>query len=200
MTELVNSARPADIEAREVTHRAHSKASYTRTAIVLHWLIALCILGQILFGWYLEEIPRGTPARSWYVNFHKSTGIVLGLLILFRLFWRLWHKPPALPSSTPLWQRLAASLSHWLLYACMIVMPLSGYIASNFSKWGVKFFNAVSFPPWGVEDKNIYAFFNTTHVVTSYILVALIGAHLIGALSHGVARDGIFQRMLIRRR
>ena len=74
---------------------------YDRTAIVLHWVIAAAILGQVLFGWYLDEIPRGTPARSVYVNLHKSTGLTLGLLILLRVYWRWKHKPPVLPVSMP---------------------------------------------------------------------------------------------------
>jgi cytochrome b561 len=191
----MSSARSADLEVQASAQRLNTDSNYTRTAIVLHWLIALCILGQILFGVYLEEVPRGTPARSWYVNLHKSTGITLGLLIVFRLFWRLRHTPPPLPNAISAWQRTAASVSHWALYACMLIMPLSGYISSNFSKWGVKFFNAVSLPPWGIEDKNIYAFFNGTHVVTSYVLIALITAHVIGALSHAISRDGVFGRM-----
>ena len=55
------------------------------------------------------------------------------------------------------------------LYACMLIMPLTGYVASNFSQWGVKYFNAIQLPPWGVDDERIYAFFNGTHVVTSYV-------------------------------
>ena len=81
----------------------------------------------------------------------------------------------------------------------MLIMPISGYIASNFSKWGVKFFNVLTLPPWGVEDKSIYAFFNTTHVLTSYVLVTLISLHVIGALGHAVSRDGVFGRMWFRR-
>lgn len=168
---------------------------YTRTAIVLHWLIAACLLGQILFGWFLDEIPRGTPARSFYVNLHKSTGLTLGVLIVFRLCWRWAHTPPVLPSVTPAWERIAARTSHVALYACMLLMPLTGYIASNFSQYGVKYFNAILLPPWGVKDESIYAFFNGTHVVTSYIFVALIAVHLLAALRHLIARDGIFQRM-----
>src|SRR6185295_9397849 len=96
---------------------------YDRTAIVLHWVIAGAILGQVLFGWYLDEIPRGTPARSVYVNLHKSTGLTLGLLILVRVYWRLKHKPPLLPVSMPDWERAAARVSHVAIYACMIIMP-----------------------------------------------------------------------------
>jgi cytochrome b561 len=179
---------------------AESAARYTRTAIVLHWLIALAILGQVLLGWYVDEVPRGTPARSWYVNLHKSIGLTLGLLIIFRVYWRLRHPPPLLPASLPPWERISANVSHGALYVCMLVMPVSGYIASNFSKWGVKFFNVIQFPPWGVEDQSIYAVFNGLHRATSYIFITLIVLHVIGALRHAVRRDGVFQRMWTQRR
>ena len=137
---------------------------YTRTAMVLHWLIALAIVAQIGFGWYLQQIPRRTPDRTIYVNYHKSTGMLIGLLILARIAWRLKHKPPPLPASMPAWERRAARANHVLLYACMITMPVAGYTASNFSKFGVNFFNVVLLPPWGVDDRSVYAFFNGLHV------------------------------------
>lgn len=182
-------------------HRRHDvDARYTRTAIVLHWLVALVLLAQIPLGWYLEEIPRGTPARADYVNVHKSIGVTLGLVILFRLFWRLSHQPPAAPASMSAWERIGASITHNGLYICMLIMPLSGYIASNFSKWGVKYFNVIALPPWGVDDERVYAFFNGLHVATSYVFVALILVHIAGALRHAMLRDGVVRRMWAHRR
>jgi cytochrome b561 len=170
---------------------------YTRTAVLLHWLIAAAVLGQIAFGWYLQLVPRQTPDRAIFVNFHKSTGLVIGVLIVFRLVWRLTHKPPPLPLSMPAWERRAARANHVLLYACMLIMPVAGYTASNFSRFGVKFFNAVLFPPWGVDDKNIYAFFNGLHVGTSYLFVILIALHALAAFKHFISpRHGILRRML----
>jgi cytochrome b561 len=180
---------------RELQQRPDVTLRYTRTAVALHWLIALWLVGQIVFGWYLDEIPRGTPARSWYVNLHKSTGLTVALLIVFRLFWRGLHPAPLLPSSMPAWERVGARVSHLALYACMLTMPLTGYIASNFSKWGVKYFNVVLLPPWGVDDQRIYAFFNGAHIVTSYVFVALIVLHVLAAFRHLILRDGIFQRI-----
>jgi len=159
-------------------------------------LIGLALLGQITFGFLLDDIaPRGTVSRAPVINLHKSFGIVLGALIVLRLAWRLAHRPPGLPAFMPAWQRVAATWSHRALYACMIVMPLSGYIGSNFSKYGVVFFG---FPlkPWGIESKAIYAVFNGTHVVTAWIFTALIVVHVLGALRHLlVERDGVFRRM-----
>jgi cytochrome b561 len=77
----------------------------------------------------------------------------------------------------------------------MLIMPLSGYVASNFSKYGVNFFNTVKLPPWGVQSASVYDVLNTTHVVTSYIFVVLIVIHVLAALRHLVLRDGIFNRM-----
>ncbi len=176
------------------------RARYTRTAIALHWLIALVIFAQVPFGWYLEEIPTGTSARSWYVNLHKSIGMTLGVAIVFRACWRWFHPPPALPDRMPAWERIGAGANHLALYACMLIMPLTGYVASNFSQWGVKYFNAIQLPPWGVDDERVYAFFNGAHVATSYVFVALIAAHLAGALRHATRHDGILQRMWLERR
>ena len=170
---------------------------YSRTAVALHWVIAFAVLGQIAFGWYLQTVPRLTPDRTVFVNFHKSTGLAIGLLILVRLAWRLSHPPPPLPASMPAWERGAAKTSHVLLYACMLIMPIAGYTASNFSKFGIKLFNAVLLPPWGADDRAVYAFFNGLHVATSYVFVALIAIHVGAALRHlFFPRHGIFRRML----
>jgi cytochrome b561 len=118
------------------------------------------------------------------------------LVILIRLIWRVTHRAPALPAFVPGWERVLAQASHFGLYLCMILMPLSGYIASNFSKWGVNFFNAVKMPAWAPENHAVYAVLNTTHVVTSYVFVALIALHLLAAINHAVRKDGIFSRML----
>jgi cytochrome b561 len=188
--------RPSATESSQYRERDAS-THYTRVAIVLHWLIAALLFGQIAFGWFLESVPRGSPMRGFYVNLHKSTGMTLALLILVRVIWRLMNPPPPLPSFMPSWERRAAQWSHWALYACMLGMPLSGYIASNFSKHGVKFFNTLTLPPWGVDDPRVYALFNTTHVVLSYLFVAVILVHVIAAVRHAVYRDGVFARMLL---
>ena len=175
-------------------------ARYTRTAIALHWLVALLLVGQFALGWYLVGIERGVPARGYFVNLHKSTGLLVGLVIVLRLGWRLAHRPPSLPDSMPRWQRQAASSTHFLLYFFMLLMPLAGYVASNFSKYGVNFFNLLKLAPWGPEDKQLYAFFNQTHGIASWILLALVLVHVLAALKHAlIDRDTLIERMLPQR-
>ena len=179
---------------------ASSHPRYTGTAIALHWLIALLLLGQFAFGLLLEDLPRGTPARGYYVNLHKSTGILIGLLILLRLGWRLTHRPPPLPASMPSWQHHAARFSHVALYVCMIALPLSGYLASNVSRHGINFFNVVRWAPWGPDDKNLYALFNGAHHLFALLLALLVGVHVLAVAKHMlVDRDGLLLRMWPRR-
>ena len=173
-------------------------ARYDRTARTLHWLVALLLLGQLIFGWWLGEVPRNTRLRGYVVNLHKSTGLVIGLLVVLRVVWRLRHPAPPWPAAMPAWQRRLAVATHHLLYVLMLLVPLAGYLASNFSKFGVKFFNVVTLPPWGPEDRQIYALFNLTHKVAVVLLVALLAAHVGAALMHALRRDGVFARIWLR--
>jgi cytochrome b561 len=169
---------------------------YGSTAITLHWLIAVAVLAQIGFGFLLDDLaPRGTPARAEVINLHKSLGLVLALLIVLRLAWRLGHRPPPWPAAMPARRQRLAQWGHRLLYAVLLVTPLAGYTASNFSKYGVKLFGH-PLAPWGPESKAVYALFNNLHVASAWLLCALIAGHVLVAFKHlWVDRDGVFARM-----
>jgi cytochrome b561 len=169
---------------------------YDRVAASLHWLIGLALLAQIAFGFLLDDIaPRGTASRGAVINLHKSVGIVLGLLIVARLAWRLAHAAPAWPATMPAWQIAAARWGHRALYACMIVMPVSGYVGSNFSRHGVRFFGH-AWPAWGPDLPRVYDALNLVHVGTAWVFSALIAGHVLAALHHAaIARDGVFGRI-----
>lgn len=169
---------------------------YTRVAMLLHWLIALAVIGQMLLGWYLGEVPRGVPARTIWVNLHKSIGLVIGALALTRLAWRLCHRPPTLPSSLSALEQRVAPIAHGLLYACLIGMPLAGYIASNHSRFGIRFFG-IPLAPWGADDPAVYRWFTGLHGVLAQVFAGLIALHVLAALKHAlIDRDTVLQRML----
>jgi cytochrome b561 len=179
---------------------ATAAARYGRVAIALHWLIGAGVLAQIGFGFLLDEIaPRGTPARAGVINLHKSLGIALGALIVLRLIWRLRHRPPSWPVSMTIWQQRAARIGHAALYACMLVMPASGYLASNFSKHGVRLFGT-RLPPWGPDLPPVYSALTLLHEVTAWVFTALIVGHVLIAARHALLdRDGVLARISPRR-
>ncbi len=173
-------------------------ARYTRTAVVLHWLIALLVVTLISIGLYMTDIPRNTPARGWYYNLHKSLGLLAACVILLRVGWRLRFNPPPDSRALPVWQTTAARISHALLYLCLLLMPLTGYVGSSFNKYGVKFFG-LALPHWGWEDPALREFFSGAHQLIAGAFIGLILLHVAAALYHLYRRDGVFTRMWLHR-
>jgi cytochrome b561 len=172
------------------------KASYTRTAIVLHWLIAIGVFAQLSLGLWMIGIPKSPPGlRAYWFNVHKSIGITLGVLILVRVLWRLAHRAPPLPTTLPAWQRIAARANHMALYGCMVIMPLAGFLGSSFTGYPIKYFGH-TLPHWGWESQVLKEFCSIVHLTTAIVLMVLIAIHVAAALKHLLARrEPVFQRM-----
>lgn len=170
--------------------------AYTRTAVVLHWVLAILFATMITIGLYMTDLPRNTPERSWFFNLHKSLGLLTAGVILLRVGWRLRFGAPALAIAMPRWQLVAAKASHAALYACMLLMPLSGYLGSAFNKYGVKFFG-LALPRWAWEDRRLHEIFVATHSWTADVFISLIAIHVTAALYHLIQRDGVFTRMIL---
>jgi cytochrome b561 len=169
---------------------------YTHIAIVLHWLLAIGLIYQLGLGLWMEDIPKTPPGlRAEWFNWHKSIGIVLGLLIVLRGLWRLTHRPPALPDSMSVWQKRAAHANHALLYVCMMVMPLSGFLGSSFTAYPIKFFGT-PLPRLWEASADLKEVFGALHTASSYVLMVTIAVHILAALLHIIRRDDIAKRML----
>lgn len=193
-----------------------SENRYTRTAVVLHWLIAFGIFGMFLLGWYMTDLPREGPKamaydlfdlglytwqlsepaspRTFYFNFHKSVGITLLALIIFRLFWRITHRPPVLLSSLKAWEKHLANNTHRVLYLLLLAVPLSGLIMSMSGKYGVKWFGIPVIP--GIENESLREAFLSVHEIAGIVMLVFIALHVAGALKHRfVDKDDTLKRM-----
>ena len=105
------------------TTSANRQSRYTKTAVVLHWLMAALLIAEFAHGWWMQQIPKQPPGlRAEAFNLHKSVGLILLALVLVRLGWRIAHPPPAFPP-IPAWQETLARANHFVLYAMMIAMP-----------------------------------------------------------------------------
>jgi cytochrome b561 len=179
-----------------LNNKSSGGSRYTTTAMVFHWIVAILALTLIGLGLYMTEIPKGSPDRAFYFNLHKSIGVTTALLVIARIWWRANNPPPPLPTSVPAWEVQASKISHALLYMCLIVMPLSGFSATQFTKYGVNYFGLFKIPPMGSENK-VYDLLQGIHGVTATLLIALIVIHVLAAFKHLlIDRDKIFQRML----
>lgn len=192
---------------------------YTKTAVVLHWLIAIAIFGMFALGWYMSELPKEGPKqiafdlfdlgiytwqlseeatlRTFYFNLHKSIGVTLLALVIFRLLWRITHKPPALLTSYTAFERKLATGAHHLLYLLMIVLPVSGLLMTLYSKYGLKWFG-IDFLP-GLDNKGLRDVFKESHEIIGVIILLVIAIHILGALKHKfIDKDTTMQRMSLK--
>lgn len=174
-------------------------ARYTKTAVLLHWTIAIIVVAQFGWGWLMQEIPKSPPgSRAVAYNFHKSIGLCLLALLLFRLGWRSANPPPPLPAM-PSWQSRLAKTTHAALYVALIMMPLAGYLGSVWSGYPVKWFG-VTLPAWGSAEPALKEAMSVVQLSTSWALLALVGLHVAGVVQHAFRRDGIAARMTLARR
>ncbi|HNV89101.1 MAG TPA: cytochrome b [Methylotenera sp.] len=196
-----------------------STLRYTKTAIILHWLIALGIFVMFALGWYMSELPKDAPklmsldlfdlgiytwqfteettARAFYFNLHKSIGVTLFALILFRVFWRITHRPPAMLASLKAWERKLATGAHHLLYLLMVALPVSGIIMATNSKYGIKWFGIDLIQ--GLDNKDMREIFKEVHEVIGVIILLVIILHIAGALKHQlIDKDETPKRMSLK--
>lgn len=167
---------------------------FTRLAIALHWLLAAALLYQLVLGWWMVDLPKSPPGlRAGWFNWHKSVGLLVGITVLVRLGWRLSHPMPE-HAALPRWQAAAARASHLLLYACMLVLPLSGYLGSSFSGYPVRFFGIV-LPAWSGSWPVGKSFMSDLHLATVWIFMTLVAVHVCAAVWHWGRGDGVAARM-----
>ncbi|MEM7543032.1 MAG: cytochrome b [Pseudomonadota bacterium] len=155
---------------------------YTRTAIALHWLIALLMIALFSLGWYMVDLPKG-PHRGETFALHKSIGLTVFALAVFRIYWRATHTPPPLPDRMLAWKVLLARSVHLSLYVLLILQPVTGYLSSSFSGYKTNWFG-IALPHWGWQDPPLNALFTQLHVIGSIGILVLLGCHVAGVVLH----------------
>jgi cytochrome b561 len=181
-------------------------ARYTRTAMTLHWLIALLMIGNVVLGLSADSLPDDW-ARP-VIDTHKSIGITVLGLALLRILWRVSHTPPPLPREFPSWEKIVAHAVHFLLYLLMIALPLSGWLHDSAWKDAathpMRLFNLVPWPRIGYVmnldpalKESLHDRFGALHTWLGYALYALLAMHIGGALKHEwIDRKSVLKRMV----
>jgi cytochrome b561 len=167
---------------------------YSRGAIAFHWAIAALVLFNLWLGLFHDGLPR-----EWKVMaVHKSVGITILVLTLGRIAWRLTHRPPHLPELMAGWEKAAAKGVHFVLYALLLILPLTGWLMSSnplkprpfswFYLFDVPILPATPAIASGAHE---------AHELLGYLMAALVTIHIAAALRHHLLlRDKVLARML----
>lgn len=160
----------------------------------LHWLMAICIISMLFIG--VGMVSTVMPEYVPLVATHKTLGMAILVLALLRLGVRIVCGAPALPTSLPTPMKLAAQLSHYLLYALMIAMPLLGWAMLSTAAYPIVLLGNVRLPAILPQSDTLHTLFWNAHFYLAFAFFALILIHIAAALFHLlVRRDGVFETM-----
>ncbi|MBT2745112.1 MULTISPECIES: cytochrome b [unclassified Lysobacter] len=163
---------------------------------LLHWLIMLLIAAIAVIGLTMVDMSNGLPKIKTYA-LHKSLGLTLLTLVVLRLLWRMYAGAPKPVDGTPHWQERIASLTHWVLYALMFALPISGWVFNSSSGYPLQYFGLFNLPKIAQRSEDLAQLSRNVHEYGFWLLLALVLAHAAAAFYHHLFQnDATLTRML----
>jgi cytochrome b561 len=171
-------------------------AAYDPGLRTLHWLMAALIFVALPLGVWASLSPSGGAMRVEILFFHKSIGVTVFGLIALRIVWRLIVGAPAYAEPLGKVIRVASRAGHLALYALMIAMPVSGYVASSAGGRAVPWFGLFELPRLVAKDRSLAVAASWAHLVFAWMLAFVLAAHLGAVVWHAmIKRDSVLTRM-----
>ena len=175
-------------------HPTIETGRYTLTAQALHWLTVLLILMILPVGWVMMSLPTG-PQQTWMLVLHRSLGVTIFAVVVARLAWRSTHPAPPSPSGAPRVTELISQVTHWLLYALLLLMPITGYLQSADGR-PVSYFGLFNLPELP-KDKALGDVAKVLHLLGQWGVYTLVSLHVGATVWHvAIRRDGLLNRMI----
>lgn len=160
-----------------------------------HWIVALGILGNGIWGLLMTEMSPSMSKINIYA-LHKSIGLTILALFALRLAWRLYDgAPPDEPA--PRWQRIVAHATHVLLYGFILALPLTGWWFNSLHGYPLQWFKLFNLPALAAKNDDMARIAHAVHEYLFYLLLLVLIGHVGAALKHHVFdRDNVLRRML----
>lgn len=173
---------------------------YSGVAVALHWLLAVALTFQVGLAWYMGDLEDKAAARA-IEGLHISIGLSILILVVFRIGWFLFRKPPAAEPAAP-WERILAHGVHKLLYLLMLAIPLSGWFMESLGKpiefWGMGW---PHLPVAGLLEgqdtraiKKVVESWHGSPLV--WTMIGLVALHVLGAIKHQFDGRPVLWRMI----
>lgn len=176
----------------------NTQIRFGRITKLLHWSIFILVVIQYALVYRRAFLPEEAPEKLQYILLHKSFGLVIFGLVILMILNRQFGQRPPYPKNAPWYQNLLAKMVHFLLYVCLLFMPIAGVLMTFFSGRTLAIFGYLLPTPSFIHtNKALAELFYKGHVFTSYIILGLVSLHIIGAFYHHfILKDNILTRML----
>lgn len=167
---------------------------YSRVASWLHWLIGIAVIANIGLAMLTEDMPKETHRAA--MGIHKALGITILALTVLRILWRLGHRPPPLPAKMQGWERALTKTVHFLFYALLILLPLSGWLWMSSADRPIDFFGLLTIPSITTPSKALADVMHESHEILGLTMLGLAVLHIVAALKHQyIDRDRLMARI-----
>jgi len=174
----------------------NSEHHYGWLAVVLHWLVAVVVVGLFALGLWMVDLSY---YDEWYrkgPGLHRSIGLILFAVVVFRLLWRFINTSPRPLANHQRWEVVSAHVAHSLLYVLMFVAMVSGYLITTADGSSISVFGLFDVPSVTGQVKGMEDTAGAVHYWSTWALVGLAGLHALGALKHHfIDRDETLRRM-----
>lgn len=174
---------------------ANSATNFGAVSRGIHWAMAALLIAQLALGLRLDSLPPGLGSL-WYYGLHKTLGITALALVLLRLLWHRMSPPPPPLGSPAAWEQRAARAGHRALYALMLALPLSGWVASSATGIETVVFGSLALPAIAPVSEAWETAGFAVHGALGKALIALVILHMLGATRRAIGGDGTLARML----
>lgn len=156
----------------------------------------MMIFISIGIGLYMVDLAI-SPTKLRLYSWHKWAGVTIFALVLVRSAWRITHAAPALADQLPRWQRAAAHAAHYLLFAMMILIPLSGWLMSSAKGFQTVYFGVLPIPDLLDKNKELGETLALIHKFLTFAMIPIVILHAAAALKHHfIDHDDTLKRML----
>lgn len=174
-----------------------SKSEYGIVTRLLHWLVAILIIGLVGLGWWMVDLSYYDRWYNRALDLHKALGISVLALATLKIAWVIADGKPGFPETMKPWERTAATAVHHLFYLLMLLIPVTGYLISTSAGDGISMFGWFEVPavmPVGDTVRDIAI---ELHYWLAYGTAALAAGHAAAAVKHQwIDRDGTLRRMI----
>ncbi len=159
-----------------------TKSGYGLVTRIVHWLMAVAVIGMFVLGLWMVALNYYSPYYQTAPDIHRSVGMLLLFLLVFRFVWRLVNPKPDDSDLTP-FERTASRFVHWGFYPLLFILMVSGYLISTSDGRPIQVFDWFSVPAL-VHDPGLETPAGLVHEILSYVTMAIVGVHTLAALKH----------------
>lgn len=163
--------------------------NFNPTSKMFHWLMAAIIIAASIVGYYGGAMlhygvsQEETAQKIWAITLHKQIATTTLFLIVARLAWRAWHRPPALTDMPPIMKHMT-HLGHAFLYFLMVAVPVSGWANSSSAGYTIPVAGLFTIPGLMAKTPWLTPYLVWTHWFLSWALILTVTGHVLFALKH----------------